>query len=715
MDTTLLNKKNLFMTFGILFFLLLLVKLTTPLPITTYHATDLHYKGEKSASKSSDFIKITSLQHVVKPKFMLMDFNFKPFNLDNNPLFQIGHPPRALRMEITPPGILKLILGDGQTLVLAKNMEINRSYHIRLLTDFNDYLKVDLEQDKYRMSHPQLKTLAYNFSELVIGAGFSKLQPFEGELQHVKFSLIYTQKTFFHSVLNGLINVSVFCLAILVLLQLKSSWPDKSTYPLSSLVTLFAVTGWGLGFSVLSCIMTHYTHLSQSIPYGIFLMSYASLIFFPQKQRKRLVTFIEKNRWFFGVVTLLTLVFFLINMAWIPLYSYPLSIDSLLLSSIVISVCLMVKLTKAPDDFFKQLPLVLMIASTLFLAWISIFESPKGLDIMEQIKTHSSTLSLGSLALLLTIIFIFQDKPDTLLQRKVAKRAYYLIDVAAILAFLWISLRCNNAEWQNSVALFAAACIGYGMAAKYAKYSLFNRIIALLLIISGLFYAEPGLYPCNSMMRFFWCYGLIAYFLWKPVYSAKHALGTTLLWLVAVVGSPENLLYATCIFFSASVAQFYLCSTSRSISLASLILRHFMIPLGLLLITLSVASFFDTTNPYHLLDVARIPWNGSIVYVGLLFIGLIHLYMGLDKSFKKSAYQVPIAAMLGGLSAMVIYNLGTAELWNILPVFGFMMYFAVLMTKHKSLGLYKITLQLTAIPLLFILLMNPLLHQSYYV
>ncbi len=726
---------------------------------------------------------MNALNDVVQPKFMSMDFDFKTFRPSHDNLFQIGNSASALRMEITPPGTLTLMLGQGKHLIVSHHIEPNRSYHIRLLTDFNEYLKVYFEEKTYRIPPHQLEKMSYDFSEFVVGTGLYKLRPLQGEIEHLKLALIYSQKTMFHKILGGLMAACVLMIGVLVLVHLKSQWPHKSSYQLPSLLPLLALTGWGVSFGLFSCIVTHYAHLPTWLPYCVVLISVISLIFSPVILRKKLLRLIDKNQWFFGSLPLITLLFLMIKTLCNHGYHCPFSICFFLITSFLISLSFVVPISKNYRYVFKQLPIILFLVSVSLLGWASVFDLPNWVDTYEQITNSYISFCLGLVVLLIAIIFVFHDKPDSILRRKTFRRSFYIIDLAAVLAFLWLSFRFDplgntalqlkyvaapiealknggwllwdtpsqhgflnillaslipiKSSWQcfylfQGLLLFVVANLWYAVAKKYAQQSLFNRMVGLLLIISSLFCADPQmmgpyLYPFSSVLRFFWCYILIAYFLWKPVYASSQSLGMSLLWILGVLWSAESAMYATCIFFSASFAQFFWCLKSRSHILSSLVLRHFIIPLGLFVFTLIAVSLFYKLTLHHFPDwrcfmqysqssasgvgMPFIHRNGYILYSALLFIGLIHVYIGLDKSFKKSAYQVPIAAMFGCLWAVITYIMGTAEpdaMITLLPVLGFIVYFALLMTKNKSLGLYKVTLQLTAVPIICLLLMDTL-------
>lgn len=87
-----------------------------------------------------------------------------------------------------------------------------------------------------------------------------------------------------------------------------------------------------------------------------------------------------------------------------------------------------------------------------------------------------------------------------------------------------------------------------------------HRLFAFLLVISGIFFADPnligpGLYPSSSVMRFFWCYVLLFLLVRSVVLKRSEAVNgffrTGLFaWLLGILWSFESAVYCSIIFFS---------------------------------------------------------------------------------------------------------------------------------------------------------------------
>ena len=130
-----------------------------------------------------------------KWKELEMQFRMRIPGIENHPnVFQTSPGNSGIRMELSPPGNLALVVGSKNAagfsgFFLSRNVPLNRWVQIRLSLTPGHRLTVFLDGSKVLEATDE--DLAYEISSVAIGTGFNQTRPFQGELAdfylHYKF------------------------------------------------------------------------------------------------------------------------------------------------------------------------------------------------------------------------------------------------------------------------------------------------------------------------------------------------------------------------------------------------------------------------------------------------------------------------------------------------------------------------------------------------
>ncbi|HVT62976.1 MAG TPA: hypothetical protein VHD33_05795 [Legionellaceae bacterium] len=646
-----MSTKNIpFILSFLLLITLILLKYFIPFPTSAYADTTLSDTKEQ-------LIHFQRLQDIVQPRFLSIDFDFKPSDLHPKQILHMGKE-HALRIELTSEGQLILKNGSVSIWMMAKKIQINHAYHCHLRTDFKDYLKINFDHQIHHLLPEQIKRMSYDLSKLYVTP----------EAQALKLSLIYIKSSFLHQLLKGLIGLNICILGICLLWQLKPYWPQKATFEKNICITLATRTGWSLFWTALVSILAYLGYFSEKIPYAIFCILNLLYLFAPPKWRKSLLSFLDAHPWPWTSVTIL-----------------------FLLSG---------------------------------LGYFSVV-SGKLLLVIAQMDTLRFSAML--ITAFIAMLFVFQTKINKSTGYSKYLRFYMLMDMSVIGFFIWLCFDYpffhHSFSMVHRSTLLIAATLWYLMAIKYIKYHMLNRLMAVLLILSGLFfsgYAETITISTTgfSLFPFFWSYLLLAYFLWQPQYHSYYAYLGILLWIFACLSSLESAWYASFIYFSGTVTQFYYDLKPKTDRTSAMAFRYLGLPWFLLTVVLLIVVVIYQmrfghlpTFQYYMKSADNIPLLSYTkhhwISLALFFMGLVHIYWGVTYP-KKTISQIPIAAILGGVGAIFLLMLmqNKRSIQEYLPLLGFMIYFAIFITREKALGFYKITFQIVSIPILMILLQS---------
>ena len=720
-----------------------------------------------------------------KLKDIEIDFKAKVYSIgEYNNIFQTADRNQGIRIEISKPGTLGLVIGDEKitAVVLTDSLKLDKWYEISIKID--KFGKLDVLIDSIKVASLFLDPIDYKLDSVAVGTGMSKSRPFDGKIENFRIQ----GKSFIKQ--RGVILYTFYlanlleCFFILVFSIFAVAKFKKFTFDddVVDFIEAVAICGWCLSLTLIGVFLAYTFQISKWVPHVLFLISTLMLVCCP--------AFIRKNRYPLGAIVLAATLAMLISI--VPVFkAYPFAVIALIFFGVSASVYLSMKSlgNNGFSNFSKKFFALVLIGVVGAIAWFSLFDLPNWTEYVDSQKRSWVTSLLGFVALTIALTFVYkrkihsfglvfpkhaQDKInkylpvfhtvalsvfswmsfrfDTLFLgsssthweyyvgpiRTIRSGGWLLWDVPSQYGFLNIllaSLVPSASSWQSfyvfqGALLFIVSSSCYLVAIRFARVSLLDKLIAFLIILVGVFFADPtligpSLYPSSSVVRFFWCYVLILYLLIFPQFNYKQFFFAAACWVVSVWWSAESAIYTSSILFMAVLARLELSKNLHNETrIMGALLRYSLIAFSILgLVSIFIFVYYKRhigTFPdvYSYVEHAfgyasgfgstQIKWNGPIVFLALMFLGLLLLYMGIYRVNKTNKTLVPIAGMMGCLWAISTYYIGRAVPNNvtaILPILGVMSYFAILASRKEPLSHYGTVLKLSALPLMFLLVM----------
>src|SRR6185295_14225198 len=140
------------------------------------------HSSDSVLSKKKEFIETQKSE----PKNTYISFEVKAIDDFYDNMFQTASDPWAVRLELTHPNTLNLLLGNdvsGLTLYkVTENFTLNVWHTVVLTIDENKKAEVIIDSQKVLFFTD--KNINYEISEIVVGAGYNKQRGFQGEIKN---------------------------------------------------------------------------------------------------------------------------------------------------------------------------------------------------------------------------------------------------------------------------------------------------------------------------------------------------------------------------------------------------------------------------------------------------------------------------------------------------------------------------------------------------
>lgn len=706
-------------------------------------------------------------------------------------LFQTAPVNRGMRMEISGSTAAIIIadssvLGGVRGINLTTSLKTGQWYTLEVEALNGAYVHAKLDGQSV-VDYVGAK-LSMEMSEILVGNGVNASRPFRGQMDNISVikghmlpDLSSQSIVMLYAILSVLITLFIFVLWIAFD---KYGFEDDENLRFD-FVEVLAICGWCLSLTIFGVFVAYIFKISKWMPHVLFLVSNLMVIYRPD--------FFRKNRYPFAAIMLVVMLAVVISIAPIFVY-YPVSVIALVcfgvgsciyLSSIVFGSCNFSNIKKK----FLASTLIGMVGA---VAWFSLFDLPNWIEYVDSQKRGWVAILFGFIALAIVLYFVYKGKANGFLfsfPKPVYKKlnlCFPIFHAGAIFTFFWLSFRIDTlflgsssthweyyvgpirtirgggwllwdtpsqygflnillaslipspSSWQSlyifqGALLFIVSSSCYFVAIRLAGKSLLDKIIAFLVILVGVFFADPdligpSLYPSSSVVRFFWCYVLILYLLIFPQFNYKKFFFAAVFWVLSVWWSAESAIYTSSLLFMAVMARLELgMNLQNEAVIKVMLLRYTLIAVSTLgSISVFIFLFYKKkigvfpdiySHVEHAFGYAsgfgsfQIKWNGPIVFLALMFLGLFLLYVGIRRINKTNKYLVSIAGMIGCLWAISTYYIGRAYPNNvtaILPILGMMAYFAILVSRKEPVSHYASILRLSALPLIFLLVIPSL-------
>ena len=336
----------------------------------------------------------------------------------------------------------------------------------------------------------------------------------------------------------------------------------------------------------------------------------------------------------------------------------------------------------------------------------------------------------------------------------VRQGGWLLWDVPSQYGFLSILLPALlpiNDAWEalyvtQGIFLLGIAMLLYTLLRRLSP-SLVNAWLAVLLTASVVFFStseltSPTTFPSGSVMRFVWCYALLAVFWFDYQWWHKSSKSLlipvgTIIWLLGVLWSAESAVYSSAIFLPGLVlhgmqAHRRKLHVTGILPYVTTVAKTLAIPAGALLLVLSILTGFYLIKIGHLPDPSSyyeyvISYSaGGLGVLPVTLIGPVWVLLGayiliLSLMFRlfwknRNSPALPLlTASLFGVWAISSYFVGRSHPWNVtvlLPELCMVLAIGLNVIKSEKLRLMELTFKIIVLPLFVVIMASNALSKS---
>lgn len=376
------------------------------------------------------------------------------------------------------------------------------------------------------------------------------------------------------------------------------------------------------------------------------------------------------------------------------------------------------------------------------ICWVVIFQLLNNIDLQQKHEQSLPWLKQLSFLLFILIACMLGFRADSLFRdpsyafhwayfvgpvETVRNRGWLLWNTPSQYGFLNILIAAclpTHSAWEaiyllQSSLLVIVSLIFYDVLRPIK--SLVSLGGALLISLCALHFADPVLegpaaYPSSSVMRFFWCYGLLwpLYRYWRSEHSSLTALAGYggLAWTVSALWSAESAIYGSFIFFPAlAIAWFqthkqHLTDTWQQTFFQKY--RSLFLPFILLsLVIVAISIYYRITLGHYPDWTAYVMYGflyaggfgsyplqaiGAVWILLLLLIGFITLLLNLAKNNLFDRSLVLLVGMIGCLWSISSYFVGRSvpnNITAILPVLTLLLWMALRLSRSSHTTVLK--------------------------
>ena len=692
-----------------------------------------------------------SIVNKISLKFNLTIKN-ESYNFGN--IFQTSDDLNSIRIELQPNNKLLLFI-HNELFNVDYELESNKSYNFNLQFYENIFnLKINNKTFNFFPEH-HINDIAFN--EFYIGTGYSRLRNFLGDIDSISIDSNYKKEIFFISILKFFFFLSclhllfVFCKKNLNLINIQNNSKSKiiDTYFLYGLLILLSLIG------VFSGIIFFSNFNIQPFKWFLYLI-FPLLIFLSKNLTLDINKFFNIN---FLTSILLVLIIFIVGVELkVSEFLIIFQLSFLLFSPFIIISS--VYLTNLQVNTFFRLTFFYLILFSSLSALVSI---PNYQNIFLIFTNNYFLFIFGTLIFSFCYSYIFYGKQ--IINKNfgfsfLKKLIFFLfLLISLYLSFRSDSLFIDGSEyhWQyylgpiigllNGHSLLWDVPSQYGflnillpsiinVSSPWQSLYLFQSILLLiisliLLLISyfklpfsyfiffvllsflSLFFADPSYigpspYPSSSVMRFFFVYIFIFYFLLFDHIKKNDIYLISFIWFLSFLWSAESAFYGSIIFLSIFIT--YLKNNYYLVGKNNLIRYFILLPSFLLFLFVIFYKFIYSTRMPDVLGhfeyalgyssghgYVPLSFPGPILYLALLFIFIFSF-----RFFSKESYlYICLLASLWSISSYYLGRPVPNNITAILPILC-ILYFSIfifeLPGKSKFIFDYSYCLFL---PLLF--------------
>ncbi|HWY80295.1 MAG TPA: hypothetical protein VNW29_08105 [Candidatus Sulfotelmatobacter sp.] len=646
-------------------------------------------------------------------------------------LFQTGDEPKTLRLELIHPKTLQVVIGYKdeplqKVYLVSHEIKINAWNHVSLSYNSKQRLQITVNNKK------TLSVIDSKFAPLIndfiLGAGFDKQRSFTGLIKNANFHiffkeinvLFYVLGSFWHYYLL-LIFFQLLFLSLLLLkkarIEIKENRIIFSGFLLSfALIALFVLLLGALASPLLGNAKW-IPFISILIPSFFLGINYLPIDWF-------------KNKYIFLFTGLLLLGVMIVEISTYDILPW-ISVSGILIICCCLSVIPLLKyftlITVGIFIFLFSINSVVFMMNygsqnyvwtalvTAIVIWTFCFSLVK----QNRSLLWENINKIGFLSLMIISFFLSLRSDALFLGSSEFHWNYYTGVVQTIRSggeLLWSApsqygflnlLLPSLLPWtaRNSFFIFQAfiffICIGVIVSTLYKSFKQSSVFILLSLIAISLFYFAdpmligPTLFPSSSVLRFLWCYIMLASILLE--FFRGRILTNNIKWIISIayifgiLWSGESLLYCTAIYGTYLFVSTIAFTKSKTKNVLSFILKNIAIIVSFLfiahLIYFVITGHLPDWSMYFMYaldyasgygELAILPWGIQWAII----ITLASIVFILSRLYSTKKYSEWIVCSICFITLWVIssYYVGRAVVNNITALLPLIFYIFIVMT-----------------------------------
>lgn len=170
-------------------------------------------------------IKEFNMDRKSEPKNVSVSFEMKALDDYYDNVFQTADDPLTIRLELSHPNVLSLIVGNDKAAVniykITDKFELN-VWH-KMEVNLNEDKAAEVILDGQKMLSFTDKSISYDISDIAVGTGYNKLRGFQGEIKNFHIRYERYQRVFIFELIIFLTNILLVITVLVIAYKLLAA------------------------------------------------------------------------------------------------------------------------------------------------------------------------------------------------------------------------------------------------------------------------------------------------------------------------------------------------------------------------------------------------------------------------------------------------------------------------------------------------------------
>jgi len=172
-------------------------------------------------------------------KSISISFEMKALDDYYDNVFQTADDPLTMRLELSHPNTLSLIVGNDKAAVniykITDKFELNVWHKVEVNVSEDKVAEIVLDGQKILTFTD--KSISYDISDIAVGTGYNKLRGFQGEIKNFHINYERYQRVFIFELIVFLTNLLVVITVLIFAYKLLAASHETSLHPISPMVS----------------------------------------------------------------------------------------------------------------------------------------------------------------------------------------------------------------------------------------------------------------------------------------------------------------------------------------------------------------------------------------------------------------------------------------------------------------------------------------------